>query len=144
MGDDPHSGHGRGPVSNNTQEIKMKRKTSELADLALNWAVATAEGEEAELDKGEIVTWEYVNYRKYRLVWEPSTNWTQGGPMIERERIGLEHHRDEWYAAVTHEDKEFDGLQLTGARGPTALIAAMRCFVASKLGDEIEVPNELG
>ena len=29
------------------------------------------------------------------------------------------------------------------AFGPTPLIAAMRCFVASKLGDEVEVPNEI-
>ena len=28
-------------------------------------------------------------------------------------------------------------------RGPTPLIAAMRCYVASKLGDEVEVPDEL-
>lgn len=112
----------------------MKIKTSELADLALNWAVATAEGEEAELDKGEIVTWEYVNYRKYRLVWEPSTNWTQGGPMIEREGIDL-YQSGCWAAEMggTHRQE-----------GPTPLIAAMRCFVASRLGDEIEVPNELG
>lgn len=27
--------------------------------------------------------------------------------------------------------------------GPTPLIAAMRCFVASRLGDEIEIPEEL-
>ena len=27
--------------------------------------------------------------------------------------------------------------------GPTPLIAAMRCYVASKLGDEVEVPVEL-
>lgn len=27
--------------------------------------------------------------------------------------------------------------------GPTPLIAAMRCYVASKLGDEVEVPEEL-
>ena len=29
------------------------------------------------------------------------------------------------------------------AFGPTPLIAAMRCFVASKLGDEVDVPDEL-
>lgn len=28
-------------------------------------------------------------------------------------------------------------------QGPTTLIAAMRCYVASKLGDEVEVPEEL-
>jgi hypothetical protein len=27
--------------------------------------------------------------------------------------------------------------------GPTPLIAAMRCYVASKLGDEIEIPENL-
>jgi hypothetical protein len=26
---------------------------------------------------------------------------------------------------------------------PTPLIAAMRCYVASKLGDEVDVPDEL-
>jgi hypothetical protein len=29
------------------------------------------------------------------------------------------------------------------AWGPTPLVAAMRCFVKSKCGDEIEVPKEL-
>jgi hypothetical protein len=27
--------------------------------------------------------------------------------------------------------------------GPTVLIAAMRCFCCSQLGDEIEIPEEL-
>ncbi len=27
--------------------------------------------------------------------------------------------------------------------GPTPLIAAMRCYVASKLGDEVDIPEEL-
>jgi hypothetical protein len=27
--------------------------------------------------------------------------------------------------------------------GPTPLIAAMRCYVASKFGDEVETPEEL-
>jgi hypothetical protein len=30
-----------------------------------------------------------------------------------------------------------------GFWGDTPLIAAMRCFVTSKLGDEIEIPEEL-
>jgi len=30
-----------------------------------------------------------------------------------------------------------------GVYGPTPLIAAMRCFVASKLGEEVDVPQEL-
>jgi len=31
----------------------------------------------------------------------------------------------------------------TNASGPTPLIAAMRCFVASKVGDEVEIPDIL-
>ena len=30
-----------------------------------------------------------------------------------------------------------------GLIGPTPLIAAMRCYVASKLGDDVDIPEEL-
>jgi hypothetical protein len=33
--------------------------------------------------------------------------------------------------------------QTINAYGPTPLIAAMRCYVASKMGDDIELPEEL-
>ena len=29
------------------------------------------------------------------------------------------------------------------AKGPTPLVAAMRCYVASRLGDEVEISEEL-
>lgn len=67
----------------------------------------------------------------------PSTDWAQGGPIIEREHIGTYHFvlpEDGWAASV------FDDPIYVG---PTPLIAAMRCYVASKLGDEVEVPEEL-
>lgn len=71
-----------------------------------------------------------VTQRKRRF----STDWFQGGPIIERERINLEPftsiNGEQWLA-----DSAWDS--------PTPLIAAMRCFVASKLGDEAEVPDEL-
>lgn len=97
----------------------MKVKVSELKGIALDYAVALAE-EEAEF-------WTTDNY---------STNWVLGGPIIERE--------------------EFSGLKCYGkgdwecsngdifCEGPTPLIAAMRCFVASKLGDEVEIPDDIG
>jgi hypothetical protein len=37
---------------------------------------------------------------------------------------------------------QYDGSE-HHATGPTLLIAAMRCFVASKLGDTIDIPEEL-
>ena len=77
----------------------------------------------------------------------PSTDWSQGGPIIERERINFTRQLSTspcpgmWLAYTCDEVDDtrwgFDGM------GSTHLIAAMRCYVASKLGDEIEVPEEL-
>ncbi len=63
-----------------------------------------------------------------------STNWAQGGPIIDRERINVEPFRD-----INGDQWSADGAW----NSPTALIAAMRCYVASKLGDEVDVPEEL-
>ena len=63
-----------------------------------------------------------------------STDWAQGGPIIEREGLTLTHQTDKW-AAQTDCD--------LFSYGPTPLIAAMRCYVASKLGEIVEVPREL-
>ena len=68
----------------------------------------------------------------------------QGGPIIEREGIAtmhgsmLEPEYVEWHA-IHH---GVDDMAHTW-RGPTPLIAAMRCYVASKLGTTVEVPEEL-
>lgn len=69
-------------------------------------------------------------------IFSPSTNWAQAGPIIERERIGVEAHpgAETWIAFI-------NGRHQTG---PTPLIAAMRCYVASQLGDEVEVPEDIG
>jgi hypothetical protein len=68
-----------------------------------------------------------------------SRDWAQGGPIIERERIEICGKADGvgWYAgagdAPFTEEREFEAL------GPTPLIAAMRAYVASKLGDEVDL-----
>ena len=113
-------------------------KVSELEGVALDWAVAKCEGEEVRLIKGQLETlWTDNGYK-------PSTNWAQGGPIIEREEISISREfasgRIEWAAwtpAPIRDDAEAFGY------GPTPLIAAMRCYVASKLGDEVEIPEEL-
>ena len=89
-------------------------KTSELKDAALDWAV----GSTGEYGVGFF-----------------STDWAQGGPIIERENIGIGYDADMGWIGI-----ESDGKYETG---PTPLIAAMRCFVASKLGDEIDLPKDL-
>lgn len=99
-------------------------KTNELTGAALDWAVAICE---------------------HNVGWEPegedrdyySTDWAQGGSIIEREVIDLVSPlgcpTTSWVASRGR----------IYAYGPTPLIAAMRCYVASKLGDEVEVPDEL-
>jgi hypothetical protein len=66
-----------------------------------------------------------------------TSSWAQGGPIIEREKIATQPWLSEgdWGASIKGGFFE--------QHGPTPLIAAMRCFVSSKLGDEVEVPNEL-
>jgi len=101
-------------------------KTSELTGAALDWAVAKCEGIEFRKDD---VRFRGAYARKY------STDWAQGGPIIERESMALDGSGTHWYA----EDKNGDEVRT----GPTPLIAAMRCYVASKLGDTVEIPKEL-
>ena len=95
----------------------MQVKTSELTGPALDWAVAKCEGREND------GTWD-ENF---------SSNWLIGGPLIEREGIDI-YQSGVWIAEI--------GGNKT-IEGPTPLIAAMRCYVASTLGDEVDVPEEL-
>ena len=113
----------------------MKIKTSELTGSALDWAVANIEWRGSEADRRRGV--EEIAYTLHY-----STNWSQGGPIIEREKIDIENTN--WVPKVAY--AKFAGDEPYGSsrtEGPTPLVAAMRCFVASKLGDEVEIPEEL-
>ena len=122
----------------------MKIKTSELKDRALDYVVAKIEsGIEPEYFNDCIwITTGSFFARVRRNVFEPSTNWSQGGPIIEREGVSTVSQGDahEWVASLW----DYSLQDWTGhISGPTPLIAAMRCYVASKLGDEVEIPEEL-
>ena len=119
-------------------------KTAELFGAALDWAVATAEGYKKW--DGECFTEYSDGYPGafYIVDWRPSIDWSKAGPIIEREEISISREfssgRVEWAAwtpAPFRDDAEAFGY------GTTPLEAAMRCYVASKLGDEVEVPDEL-
>lgn len=74
----------------------------------------------------------------WRHNFRPSIDWDQAGPIIFRENIslaGMDPMHDYWSAMTQYGANKYDG--------PTPLIAAMRCFVASKLGHVVEVPDEL-
>ena len=129
----------------------MKIKTNELTGAALDWAVAKCKG----WIKGDIT------HPKFCRLWRdqirtpatyPSTNWAQGGPIIEREELSVEPlytagGLDCWQAYGHNLQYDDQGNYIQGSDnrqyGPTPLIAAMRCYCSFKLGDEVDVPDEL-
>ena len=125
-------------------------RTSELIDITLDWAVSYALGHNPMKDfhshgmtwRGWWETTSYINTKpnEYRRIPRYSTDWSQGGPIIEREHISIIDcdGYDFWRA-----DKMNVQAQVVTTYGPPPLIAAMRCYVASKLGDEVEIPEEL-
>lgn len=123
----------------------MKIKTPELIGAALDWAVYEA-GINDLRDRGEHVKlWVYEDHVAGRTTHPFSTDWAWGGPIIERERIELLIFATGWEAQMIHGDNyRIDQCEGDGISGPTPLIAAMRCYVASKLGAEVEVPDPLG
>lgn len=106
-------------------------KTGELTGAALDWAVAKCEGD--LLPSGGVMLQTWPKY---------STNWAQGGPIIERERIDVCVGTDASWCALMNNDADAEN-DLVFMQGQTPLIAAMRCYVASKVGDEIDIPPEL-
>lgn len=116
-------------------------KTAELTDLALDWAVVRCE---CDIPAQFVSIPALLNgsvrvFRKdtsaYSEPVSPSTNWAEGGPITAREGITLRCGLNGWDAELP----EFNLL----THGESALIAAMRCYVASKLGDEVEIPEGL-
>lgn len=121
----------------------MKIKTADLIGPALDWAVAQCESVDVE----------YINDGKTRCLlrvspftsmYRPSTDWAQGGRLIEKEKLELRCNDYEWQAFCFGfpVSRAHSGTR-TWAAGPTPLIAAMRCFCCAKLGDEVDVPDEL-
>ncbi len=126
------------------KEEALKIKTIKLKGVALDWAVALCEGYQAVDHSTMATSWVERKNLRGDNDYEPasslkySSNWGKGGPIIERHGICLisdqEGTGDDWVARMP-EGNDFCGR--------TALIAAMRCYVSSKLGDEVEVPDKL-
>lgn len=148
--------------------------TTDLTGAALDWAVALASGRlnarvtpdprlgtsavDIELSGGRL--WEFNRDTMYYAPFSPSTNWVQGGPIIEREGITTIRCSDDfegtdrWCATIgqhtiscTTQHQQHDEMYQVYAGdvtyGPTPLIAAMRCFVRSRLGNHVDVPEGL-
>jgi hypothetical protein len=109
-------------------------KTSELTGAALDLAVAMCELKTTG-DKGALI--HLIGYGK--PIPNYSSDWAQGGPIIEREEISVNWASGQWQAHTANDQDEYEQIEY----GPTPLVAAMRCYVASKLGETVNVPEEL-
>ena len=124
----------------------MKIKVSETTRLQLDWLVAKCEAKRIKTSyvstpKGKLFINSPMNPKGRLRAYSPSTNPAQGQPILEREIDQLDRTNDypNWEANRFATDDYEDCV----GYGPTMLIAGLRCYVASKLGDEVEVPEEL-
>lgn len=145
-------------------------RVAEASNIQLDWLVAKCEGKEAFIieepyyQAGELVfKGEYDWSGDRHIEADYTTNWSQMGPIIERE--GLDVYCYTIAGDAVYKNPEAEEMDLvidhllpdtttwsantisathyvTGD-GPTYLIAAARCYIVSKLGEEVEVPEEL-
>lgn len=115
----------------------MKHRISELEGALLDAAVAKAEGYKWDVASDQRIRAQTRWPRSDEEIFEPSTDWADGGPIIERERIAIcfGDNASGWLAAscAGMGDDEWGHC----SRAP--LIAAMRAYVASKFGEEVEL-----
>jgi hypothetical protein len=114
-----------------------KVKTAETTPNQINWLVSEFEFgvKHLRINGGAV----FLKNCDDLIPCNYSTDPSQAYPIIDRELIGTHAYRKESdmaWRAVSFDDscKQY---------GPTLLVAAMRCYVAFKLGDEVEVPEGL-
>lgn len=130
----------------------MLIQTATLIDTPLDWAVAKAEYTDRRVELSPYGGVYFEHYPgsgdSYNQGWTYarfSTDGSQAVPIIDRHGINIGTQRNEpgfrphpdfmWHAQM--DTRSYVGY------GPTLLIAAMRCFVASRLGDKVDVPDQL-
>ena len=130
----------------------MKIKTTELTGPALDWVVAQVVHANLQRTYGEPVfnpktkrIYQTEGLRQIGVNYSPSTNWAQGGPIIEQEKMTISYDEDgQTYSAYVSLFRQRGMSNRTRWRsGPTPLIAAMRAFCCSLLGEEVELPEKL-
>lgn len=114
-------------------------KTGALIREALDWAVAKSLGYYGT-NRMINADGQIMHLKSF----QPSVRFDQAGSIIDNEKIAISNPRGVgWTAEVWHEHTDpITGHHSFGA-GETFLLAAMRCYVASKLGNAIEVPDEI-
>lgn len=128
----------------------MKIKVSELTNIQIDYLVAIIQY--PELVWGDTIGLHWAShqivipeFKEPDCYYHPSNDWSIAGDIIEKNKIHLLHSDDckedsKWVASIAREN-------MVGWRilhhGKTPLLAAMRCYIESKLGDSVEIPEEL-
>jgi hypothetical protein len=128
-------------------------KVSELIGPALDWSVAVADGVQPTLwdvccgngvsngnpnEPPECCCNPIVEVAIGFGKWKPSTDWSQGGPLIDKHQIAVRPVDGEWWCAHLEESAT-----LPRSYGRGALVAICLAIVAANLGDTVSVPKEL-
>lgn len=127
-------------------------KASEATGGVLDWLVAKAASRDVSIIDGSDGCKALVRGKNVRAgqPWSPSSNWSQGGPLIDRHRVsvspisvevGSYAFRMAGCVECWKADKAYSGAGTL--YGPTTLIAAMRAIVVSELGETVRVPVDL-
>ena len=146
-------------------------ETKKLQGAQLDWAVAAAAGIDVLIVLPNPYPHAVRLAQQVGTSYHPSTNWSQAGPLFDIDgeaitvyedmhwnggdlgterflacyRIGIEPkvmgYGSTLSGAWTKSAETFNGLHT--CPGDTYLVAAMRCFVTSRLSDYIDVPSEL-
>lgn len=129
----------------------LKLKTTSLKGVALDYAVAIAEGLKTDILPTEYGTGPrvFVANGRYRRYW-PTLDWEQAGALLDKFHIQTSYSgngfsnsptREHWCAYVCEPSgKE----SRSSGHGPDARTAICRAVVAAVLGDEVDIPEELG
>ena len=118
-----------------------KKRVAELEGAQLDAMVAVAEGVTVRARPDGSYQGKGNSFVPWYSLPHYSREWSKGGLIIEREKIGAHWSYSSAYDSGCWVCMVPRGDYATTYVGPTPLIAAMRAFVASKLGDEVEVPE---
>jgi hypothetical protein len=127
----------------------MKYETSELRGVHLDAAVAKALGFDWRMTDADLgimhIRAATRPPRADESVFHPSAEWFDAGPIIESEGIAIARYEYEspevthWRADYVDGGNYFASVEFVH-RGATPLIAAMRAYVFSKFGHEVDLP----
>lgn len=127
-------------------------KSENLSGAALNYAVAIAEHVRQKNTYGNVCfdsktkrVYETQGLRQIGVNFNPASEYKSAGNILDRECIDtvaygaatVPKNPDYWKATIYDTDGTFV------AYGETRLVAAMRCYVLVKLGEIVDIPDEL-